>query len=67
MLEDRIDELHSGMLYARDREEVHRNTNESTNSRVVGYSVLTIAVVVAVSVAQAVYMYTYLKKKRVLQ
>jgi hypothetical protein len=33
------------MLFARAREEAHRNTSESTNSRVAWFSALTIALV----------------------
>jgi len=65
-LEDRIDGIHREMMYQREREEAHRDTNESTNSRVVWYSLATIVVVVTVSVAQAVHLYTFLKKRRIL-
>ncbi len=65
-LEDRVDAIHKEMMYQREREETHRNTNESTNSRVVWFSLMTIGVVFAVSVFQAVHLYTFLKKKRVL-
>jgi hypothetical protein len=54
------------MMYQREREEAHRNTNESTNARVVWYSIATIVVVVVVSVAQAGNLYTWLKKRGVL-
>ena len=65
-LEDRVDAIHKEMMYQREREETHRNTNESTNTRVVWFSLMTIGVVFAVSLFQAVHFYTYLKKKRVL-
>jgi hypothetical protein len=66
-LEDRVDNIHNEMMYQREREEQHRNTNESTNSRVVGYSFLTMGIVFTVSVTQAVYLYSYLKKKKIVQ
>lgn len=65
-LEDRVDAIHKEMMYQREREETHRDTNESTNSRVVWFSLMTIGVVFTVSVFQAVHLYSFLKKKRVL-
>lgn len=66
-LEDRIAAVHSEMQYQREREETHRNTNESTNSRVVYYSILTIAAAAAVSITQAIYIYTYMQKKNIIK
>ena len=65
-IEDRIENIHREMMYQRELEEEHRNTNESTNSRVVGYSLLTILVVFGVAVTQAVYLYTYLHRIKIL-
>jgi hypothetical protein len=65
-LEDRIDGVHREMLYQREREEAHRNTSESTNARVLWYSVATIAVVVTVSVLQGAYLYRFLKNKKAI-
>ena len=65
-LEDRIDGVHREMLYQREREEEHRNTSESTNARVLWFSVATIAVVVAVSALQGAYLYRFLKQKKAI-
>lgn len=66
-IEDRVESVHREMIYQREREETHRNTNESTNARVVWYSVMTIIAVATVSVAQALYMHRFLDSKRLLQ
>ncbi len=65
-LEDRIDGVHREMLYQREREEAHRNTSESTNARVLWYSIATISVVVTVSLMQGAYLYRFLKAKRAI-
>jgi len=62
-----VESVHREMIYQREREETHRNTNESTNARVVWYSVMTICAVAAVSIAQAFYMHNFLDSKRLLQ
>lgn len=61
-VEDRLEDIHREMTYQREREETHRSTNESTNARVVWYSVLTIAAVAVVSVAQGLFLHRFLKK-----
>ena len=65
-LEDRIDGVHREMLYQREREEAHRNTSESTNARVLWYSIATISVVIVVSVLQGMYLYRFLKAKKAI-
>ena len=57
MLEDRVDAIHREAMYQREREEAHRSTNESTNTRVVWYSVGTIVAVLVVSVLQMADLY----------
>ncbi len=66
-LEDRIDAIHREMMYQREREETHRDTNESTNSRVVWYSLMTILAVLGVSLAQAWSMRSYLLDRGILE
>lgn len=66
-LEDRVDSIHREMMYQREREETHRNTNESTNTRVVWYSLATIFAVLAVSLAQVWNMYSYLRERGLLE
>jgi hypothetical protein len=54
------------MQYSRDREEVHRNTNESTNARVMWFSMLTVLTLVALSAGQVWHLYAFFKKKKYL-
>lgn len=50
----------------REREYEHRNTNESTNSRTVVFSLITIFALVILALYQGVYMRNYFKKKKVI-
>jgi hypothetical protein len=64
-MEDRVETIHREMMAQREREEAHRNTNESTNSRVQWFSVLTIAIVVATAVFQVRYLWRFLDQSKV--
>ncbi len=65
-LEDRVEGVHREMLYQREREESHRNTNESTNARVMWFSVLSIVIVLTISAGQIWFLYTFFKRKKFL-
>ncbi|KAJ6229723.1 clip-associating protein [Anaeramoeba flamelloides] len=43
-MQDQVLEIHTDIIYAKGREEEMRNTNESTNSRVMWFSILSILV-----------------------
>lgn len=64
-MEDRVENIHREMLLQREREEKHRNTNESTNSRVQWFSVLTIGVVLATAGLQVRYLHRFLDRSKV--
>lgn len=66
-LEDRVETVHKEMMYQREREEHHRNTNESTNSRVAWMSVLTIAVVLAQAGVSVWTLHGFLVDKRAIE
>ncbi|KAG2529719.1 hypothetical protein JM18_002698 [Phytophthora kernoviae] len=51
-MEDTVDEIHREMLYMREREAMMRNTNESTNSRVLWFSFFSIVVLLGMGVWQ---------------
>jgi hypothetical protein len=65
-MEDRVEGIHKEMLYQREREEKHRDTNESTNSRVMWFSILTIIVVLATTGFQVQHLHAYLKRIKAL-
>ena len=63
-MEDRMETVHREMMFAREREEKHRDTNESTNSRVQWFSVLTISVVLATAAFQVQHLHSYLRRNK---
>lgn len=54
------------MMYQREREERHRDTNESTNSRVAWFSILTIVMILVQTALQITHLYGYFMKKKVI-
>ena len=78
-IEDVITEIVQDMEYLKIREQLMRNTNESTNERVKGFAILTsnyppfrkllIAglVLLGLSIWQIVYLRTYFKRKGMLE
>jgi hypothetical protein len=52
------------LSYIREREEQMRHTNQSIGERVVGYSVLTIVLLVTLSVLQIVYLRSFFRTKK---
>ena len=60
-MEDRVETIHREMMAQREREEAHRNTNESTNSRVVSFSLGSIAIVVATAAVQIWHLWAFFK------
>ena len=65
-LEDRIEGIFRELQYQREREEEHRNTNESTNSRVQWFSLLTILIVLGTAGAQVSYLFNFFKRKKMM-
>nr|CCA15078.1 conserved hypothetical protein [Albugo laibachii Nc14] len=65
-LEDLVDEIHKGMLYMRERESLMRDTNESTNSRVLWFSLFSILMLVGIGSWQMMYMKKFFKSKKLI-
>lgn len=65
-MEDTVDEIHREMLYMREREAAMRNTNESTNSRVLWFSFFSIVVLLAMGVWQVMYLKKFFKSKKLI-
>jgi p24 family protein delta-1 len=65
-MEDAVDEIHREMLYMREREAAMRSTNESTNSRVLWFSFLSIAVLLGMGVWQVIYLKKFFKSKKLI-
>jgi hypothetical protein len=65
-MEDTVDEIHREMLYMREREAAMRNTNESTNSRVLWFSFLSIVVLLGMGVWQVLYLKKFFKSKKLI-
>ncbi|DAZ94798.1 TPA: hypothetical protein N0F65_002411 [Lagenidium giganteum] len=65
-MEDTVDEIHREMLYMREREAAMRSTNESTNSRVLWFSFLSIVVLLAMGVWQVFYLKKFFKSKKLI-
>jgi p24 family protein delta-1 len=65
-MEDLVRDVNSDMQYLRDRERLMRDTNESTNSRVIWLGIVSSSVLVVLGFAQIYSFYAYLKHKKVL-
>jgi len=65
-LSDAITAIASDQKYLKMREEAHRNTNESTNSRVLWWSIFEMVVLVGMSIWQIYYLKRFFEDKRAL-
>ena len=65
-LEDRVEGVYRELQYQREREEEHRNTNESTNTRVQWFSLFTIVVVTTTAATQVWYLFSFFKRKKLM-
>uniref|UniRef100_A0AAV1V5K6 GOLD domain-containing protein n=1 Tax=Peronospora matthiolae TaxID=2874970 RepID=A0AAV1V5K6_9STRA len=65
-MEDAVEEIHREMLYLREREAAMRNTNESTNARVLWFSFLSILVLLGMGVWQVLYLKRFFKSKKLI-
>jgi len=65
-MEDTVDEIHREMLYMREREAAMRNTNESTNSRVLWFSTFSILVLLGMGIWQVIYLKKFFKSKKLI-
>ncbi|ETV66574.1 hypothetical protein H257_17005 [Aphanomyces astaci] len=65
-MEDTVDEIHREMLYMREREASMRDTNESTNARVLWFSSFSIFVLLAMGLWQVIYLKKFFKSKKLI-
>eukprot|EP00455_Lapot_gusevi_P008119 TRINITY_DN134_c0_g1_i2.p2 TRINITY_DN134_c0_g1~~TRINITY_DN134_c0_g1_i2.p2 ORF type:complete len:110 (-),score=38.83 TRINITY_DN134_c0_g1_i2:93-422(-) len=65
-LEDIVQSIHDDMLYLRSREEEMRNTNESTNARVLWFSLLSMMILVALGTWQILFLRRFFESKKLI-
>ena len=65
-MEDTVDEIHREMLYMRKREAAMRDTNESTNSRVLWFSIISIVILLIMGGWQIYYLKNFFKSKKLI-
>ncbi|KAE9556689.1 hypothetical protein FO519_000095 [Halicephalobus sp. NKZ332] len=65
-LEDLSDSIVNDFAYMRQREEEMRNTNESTNNRVLYLSIFSMLVLLALALWQVLYLRRYFKAKKLI-
>ncbi|CCK69428.1 emp24/gp25L/p24 family protein KNAG_0C03180 [Huiozyma naganishii CBS 8797] len=65
-IEELTDEIVDELVYMKMREERLRDTNESTNSRVINFFLLTVVVLGCVAVWQITYLKRYFKTKHII-
>jgi hypothetical protein len=61
-LEERSEEIYQEFLYQREREARHRDTNESTNERVLWLTVASVTLLVGVAALQLIILFRFLRK-----
>lgn len=61
-----MDKLHERFVYATVREKALQDVNDTTNSRVLGFGILTLIVVLCAGVAQMVYLRAFFKNKKII-
>jgi len=65
-LSDAITAIANDQKYLKMREEAHRNTNESTNSRVLWWSIFEMVALIAMSIWQIYYLRRFFEDKRAI-
>jgi len=65
-MEDVVESLKEDFLHLKEREAIHRDTNESTNRRVAWLSSFSIFIVAFLGAAQVYYLRTYFKSKKII-
>jgi len=65
-LEDTTAQIHEEMLAMKERETAMRKTNETTNARVLWYSVFSMVTLLSLVAAQIFYLKSYFKKRKLI-
>eukprot|EP01100_Stratorugosa_tubuloviscum_P011157 TRINITY_DN492_c2_g1_i1.p1 TRINITY_DN492_c2_g1~~TRINITY_DN492_c2_g1_i1.p1 ORF type:complete len:213 (+),score=77.52 TRINITY_DN492_c2_g1_i1:114-752(+) len=65
-LEDLIEDINADIHYLRFRESLMRNTNESTHSRILWLSALSIIVLICLNIFQLLYLKRYFHQKKLI-
>jgi len=66
-LEDLSDSIVNDFQYMKQREEEMRSTNESTNSRVLYFSVFSMLCLVGLATWQVLYLRKFFKSKKLIE
>ncbi|PON81651.1 TMP21-related [Trema orientale] len=65
-LEGAVEAIHENLLYLKSREAEMRNVSEKTNARVAWFSMMSVAVCIAVSALQLWHLKRYFQKKKLI-
>jgi len=65
-IEDTVSNLKNEFEYMKEREAMHRDTNESTNSRVAWLSGVSMFILISLGVVQIYYLKRYFKSKKLI-
>lgn len=66
-LEDLSQDIVTDFAYMKAREEEMRNTNESTNSKVLYFSVFSMCCLLGLAIWQVLYLRRYFKAKKLIE
>lgn len=66
-LEDLAEAIVSDFAYMKSREKMMRDTNESTNSRVLWFSIFSMAVLLGLALWQVFYLKRFFKAKKLIE
>jgi len=66
-LEDLSEDIVSDFTYMKDREQEMRDTNESTNSKVLYFSIFSMVCLMGLAVWQVLYLRRYFKAKKLIE
>lgn len=65
-LEGAVEAIHENLLYLKSREADMRIVSETTNSRVVWYSIMSLGICIVVSVMQIMHLTRFFQKKKLI-
>jgi emp24/gp25L/p24 family/GOLD len=65
-LDDQTRDIHKKIQILREREEEMRNTNQTIHNRVIGYSISTIMLLLAIALIQILYLKRHFRAKKMI-